>query len=506
MNQKSGRDRPSGLSVLFLDRFKNLSLLFSLLCFSFSVFAQPFPLTNQGKSPFVSIAKEVMPTVVTISAEQIIKVKRRTPDLFFGEPFDDFFKRFFPEMPSEQEYKRPILGSGIIASEDGYILTNNHVVEHADKIIVTTFDEEEYEAEMIGTDPLTDVAVIKISAKGRSASGGKARNLPVAKFGDSDEIEIGEWVMAIGSPLKLSGTVTVGVISAKGRSNVIRGLTYQDFIQTDAAINPGNSGGPLVNIKGEIIGINTALATGSQFARGNIGIGFAIPINIAKKVMTDLKVYKEVRRGWLGVHFGEVTPEIAKAFGLQEKEAVYVTKVMKNSPAYRANLKEGDIILIWNGKKVAFESFPMLVADTPIGKTVFITVLRNKRKITLKVKVEKRPSEEKLTSKESDTTESYLGIEVISLLSFEAGKYKVEEDSGVLVSSIQRSSLAEKAGIREGDVIKRMGDYEIKDIASYKKAVKYLKNKPARRTGGKNPFVIGIKREGFLYYFTIRPE
>lgn len=473
-----------------------ICFLFSVLCFLSPVFAQPIPLTHQGKSPFVDIAKQVMPTVVTISAEQIIKVKRRTPDWFFGEPFDDFFKRFFPEMPLEREYKRPILGSGIIASEDGYILTNNHVVEHADKIIVTTFDGEEYKAEIIGTDPLTDVAVIKI----------KAKNLTTVRFGDSDEIEIGEWVMAIGSPLKLSGTVTVGVISAKGRSNVIRGLTYQDFIQTDAAINPGNSGGPLVNIKGEVIGINTALATGSQFARGNIGIGFAIPINIAKKVMTDLKVYKEVRRGWLGVHFGEVTPEIAKAFGLQEKEAVYVTKVAKNSPAYRANLKEGDIILIWNGKKVTFESFPMLVADTPIGKTVFITVLRNKIKITLKVKVEKRPSEEKLTSKESVPSESWLGIEVISLLSFEAGKYKVEEDSGVLVSSIQRSSLAEKAGIRERDVIKRMGDYEIKDIASYKKAVKYLKNKPARRTGRKDPFIIGIKREGFLYYFTIRPE
>ncbi|MCK4353100.1 Do family serine endopeptidase [candidate division WOR-3 bacterium] len=431
-----------------------------------------FPLTSEGKSPFVRIAKELMSTVVSISAEQTVEVVSPFSD-FFEDPF---FKHFFPEF--KQKAKRPILGSGFIISENGYILTNNHVIAHASKIVVKTMDKKEYEAKVIGADQMTDVGLIKI----------KAQSLPYAKLGDSDEIEAGDWVMAIGNPFQLMGTVTVGVISAKERTNLSiggGGPQIQNFIQTDAAINPGNSGGPLVNLNGEVIGINTAIKTAGYYPSGNIGIGFAIPINLAKKVKEDLIKYKEVKRGWLGVRYQDLTPELGEAYGLEKAQGVLVGEVLPNSPALRAGIKEEDVILEWNSKKVSYSNFPVLVAQTSIGKKVKVKVFRNHKTYILWVKVGKRPTE---VSGASTVSEEWLGLQV----NFRTSK-------GIVVTKVNPSSPAADAGIRVDDIIERIGKKKIGDLKDYKEA-------QLRYKGQKSSLLFKLKRENMIIYTAVRPE
>ncbi|MDI6840631.1 MAG: Do family serine endopeptidase [bacterium] len=440
---------------------------------------QQIPITPEGKSPFVKVAKELLPTVVSISAEQVLEVRSPFSD-FFEDPFDDFFKRFFPEFRREypkQKIRRPILGSGFIVSEDGYILTNNHIIERASKIVVKTMDEKEHKAEVIGTDNMTDVALIKI----------KAQNLHYARLGDSDEVEVGDWVMAIGSPFQLMGTVTVGVVSAKGRAHLEiagGGPQIQNFIQTDAAINPGNSGGPLVNIKGEVIGINTAIKTAGVYPAGNIGIGFAIPINIAKKVKEDLFVYKEVRRGWLGISYQRLTQELAAAYELKEPKGVLVQKVLPNSPALEAGIKEEDIITEWDNKEVSFDAFPSMVAQTKIGKEVAVKILRKGKTLTLSVKVGKRPTEEEVAK---TTAEEWLGIQVTA------------NQEGVVVAKVKEDSPAYEAGIQPGDVIKRIGEKEIQNIKDYKDA----KSTYSRQ---KSPILFKLQRGDMTIFVALTPE
>ncbi|MBI4572971.1 MAG: Do family serine endopeptidase [candidate division NC10 bacterium] len=333
---------------------------------------------GQPENPFIRVAEQVTPSVVNIST--VTTGKGRPPtELFrpFGnEPFfRDFFDRFFEGMPRRRQPNS--LGSGVIIDKSGLILTNNHVIKDADEITVKFANKQEAKGKVVGSDPKTDLAVIRVSAK---------EDLPVATLGNSDALHVGEWAIAIGNPFGLDHTLTVGVISATGRSEV--GVAaYENFIQTDASINPGNSGGPLLNIRGEVIGINTAIVASGQ------GIGFAIPVNMARKVMDDLVKKGKVTRGWLGVGIQPLTPELAKSFGVSADEGILVNQVMPKSPAEAAGLKTGDLILMVDGKPVKDpRQLQRIIAETDIGKSIEFTILREKTKRTVRVQIGEMPS------------------------------------------------------------------------------------------------------------------
>lgn len=333
--------------------------------------------SNPADSPFVRVAERVTPSVVNIST--VTTGKGRKPNELFhpfgNDPFfRDFFDRFFEGMPHRRQ--QTSLGSGLIIDKTGLILTNNHVVKDADEITVKFSDNHEVKGKVVGTDPKTDLAVIRVPAKD---------DLPVAVLGDSDALHVGEWAIAIGNPFGLDHTLTVGVVSATGRSEV--GIaTYENFIQTDASINPGNSGGPLLNIKGEVIGINTAIVASGQ------GIGFAIPVNMARKVMGDLVKKGKVTRGWLGVGIQRLTPELAKSFGVNPDDGILVGQVMPKGPAEAAGLKTGDLILSVDGKPVKDpRQLQTMIAEADIGKTMVLSIVREKEKRTVKVQVGEMP-------------------------------------------------------------------------------------------------------------------
>lgn len=326
---------------------------------------------------FASLAKELNPAVVNINTTQLIEGFGGFPSPFReGDPFEEFFKRFFGDI-FPPEYKQRSLGSGFIISRDGYIVTNNHVVENAQEIKITLMDGKRFDGKIIGRDSKTDLALIKINPK---------EDLPAAKFGDSEKLEVGDWVMAIGNPFGLGHTVTAGIVSAKGR--IIGAGPYDDFIQTDASINPGNSGGPLFNLSGEVVGVNTAILGGAQ------GIGFATPINLAKEVISQLKEKGGVIRGWIGVSAQRLTPEIARSFNLKETNGALISEVAPQGPADRAGLMRGDIILEFDGKEVKqVEDLPRIVAATPVGKTVKVKVLRDGEIKTFSIAIERSPEE-----------------------------------------------------------------------------------------------------------------
>ena len=330
----------------------------------------------QGLPDFVTLAKRLRPVVVNISTTQVSEGGAQGFGSPFGEedPLSEFWKRFFGGPFPRGPFRQRSLGSGFIIDRDGSILTNNHVVENAQKIVVKLADESEFEAKVIGKDAKTDLAVIKINTK---------NNLSMATLGDSDRLEVGEWVLAIGNPFGLDNSVTSGIVSAKGRH--IGAGPYDNFIQTDASINPGNSGGPLINLRGEVVGINTAI-----FSRtgGNIGIGFAIPINLVKELLPQLKGKGKVTRGYLGVLIQKVTPEIAESLGLDKAQGALVANVSKDGPAERAGVKVGDVIVEFDGKEIKESNdLPIIVARTPVDKKVRLKVLREKKDITLSVTV-----------------------------------------------------------------------------------------------------------------------
>lgn len=439
------------------------------------------PLTLQ--SAFVQVAKSVRPSVVQITTEKIVTYRYWDPfgdlDEFFRSPLEEFFGIPRRRQPKTYQKKQEGLGSGFIVDEEGYILTNNHVIEGVDKILVKLLgDEKKYEAKIIGTDSKTDLALIKINA---------GRPLPAVKLGDSDKIEVGEWVIAIGNPFGLEETVTVGVVSAKGRSGF--GITqYEDFIQTDAAINPGNSGGPLVNLKGEVIGINTFIIA-PYVAQG---IGFAIPINLAKRVFTQLKEKGKVTRGYLGVLLQPLDEELAKSFELPEIKGALVAQVIKDSPAEKGGIKEGDVIIEYEGTKVEnVKDLQMKVANTPPGKRVSIVVWRDKKRINLNVVVGEMPSEEMVAETEDRL---WRGIRVSSLSSEIKNQYNIEDDEGVAVIYVESGSPADEAGIKVGQVIKMIDQYKISNITDYRNAIKNIpKNKNVRiliKSGNYSRFVI----------------
>ncbi len=416
---------------------------------------------------FSQVVKEVGPAVVTITSAKIVKREGRR----FRHQFEDFFGedffRFYYDNP-DGDMRSTVLGSGVIVdAENGYVLTNNHVVENADEITVLLMDEREFSAEIVGRDSQSEVAVLRIDAD----------DLTAARMGDSDRLGVGEWVLAIGSPFSqnLSHTVTAGIVSAKGRSQVLGGVNYQDFIQTDAAINPGNSGGALVNLEGELVAINTAIATGG-FSRGNVGIGFAIPINLAKTIMTDLITEGRVIRAWLGVYIQDVNDGIAKALGLSDREGVVVLRVQDDSPAEDAGIEVEDVIVEFNGAKVRdVAHLKNLVSTTRPGTRVALELIRSGKPKTLRVRLDEFPSEEKVLAS-SERMSPELGVRVEDITPTYARRLNLDEDkSGVVVAEVSPNSAAARAGIQTGDLITRIGGKDISSRREFQKAVKQQK-------------------------------
>jgi serine protease Do len=425
---------------------------------------------RQVSKAFAKIAKEASPAVVGIKAEKTITFDQPTMREWpFGEQFDpfedDIFDRFFRwysprrREPRQRKYQQRAQGSGFIVSPDGYILTNNHLVGDADKVLVKVEENSEVEAKVIGTDPESDVAVIKIDAK----------DLTHLELADSDKLEVGEWVVAIGNPFRLSQTVTAGIVSAKGRSG-FRLATFEDYIQTDAAINPGNSGGPLLNLDGKVIGINTFIISQSG---GYMGIGFAIPINIAKFVYQRIVEKGEVERGYLGIWYEELTPESASTLGLDEDtKGVAIADVLKDSAAEKAGLKRYDVIIELDGKPVDNgNEFLNRVSMLKPGTKVKIVVLRDGKRKTLTAKLEKRPSQDKTSGEEKETSLN-LGFTVKNLTDEYAERLGFEGLSGVLVTGVEAGSKAVEKGIAVGMLIMEVNREPVKNTKEFDEAIK----------------------------------
>jgi len=437
---------------------------------------------------FAGLAAKQAHVAVNISTTKTIKsVQRLSPFQsrefkdFFG---DEFFRHFFGEIP-EGKMKQRSLGSGVVVSGDGYILTNNHVVADADEILVTLSDKKKYEAKVIGKDPKSDLALIKIKTE---------NTIPAARLGDSDKLMVGDWVVAIGNPFGLGTTVTAGIVSAKGR--VIGAGPYDNFIQTDASINPGNSGGPLFNLDGEVIGINTAIVAPSG---GNVGIGFAIPINMAKSVMPQLKERGKVIRGWLGVSIQVVTQEIKEKFGLKTEEGALIGEITKDSPADKGGLKRGDVIISFDDKKVkVMKSLPAMVAETPVGKEVEILIIRKGKEKRLTVKIGELKEETKTAVAITPEIEKAFGLSVQELTPELAESLALKGEKGVVISGINKGSPASDAGLQRGDLIQEIEHEPIENLSDYKRIMK--------GSSSKKQILIVIKHRGHSRYVVLKKD
>ncbi len=446
-----------------------------------------------GAAPvnFVSVIKAVTPAVVNIATTRVVKQGAGGPSPFMDDPF---FRQFFGDQFSQRfqaprERRENSLGSGVIVDASGYIITNNHVIAKADEIKVLLSDKREFIGKVVGTDPKTDIAVIKISAK----------DLPTLPWGDSDALEVGEYVLAVGNPFALNQTVTMGIVSAVGRANV--GIAdYEDFIQTDAAINPGNSGGAMVNVRGELVGINTAIFSRSG---GYMGIGFAVPSNMTRAVMDSLIKGGKVVRGWLGVSIQDVTPELAKQFGLKDTRGALVSEVIPDSPAASAGIKTGDVITSFNGKTVESPSILRnTVAQVPIGKTIKVELLRDKNSVTVQAKIAEQPkdieSAEAETANTEDKSSVLAGVEVRNLTPDIARQLGLPPGtSGAVIAGVAAGSTAEEAGLQEGDVILEINRQPVRNIADF------------NRIGGKlsknDSTLMLVNRQGRKQFVAIKP-
>ena len=425
---------------------------------------------------FADLAEKLLPSVVTISSTvQASAHAQQGPENFQfppGSPFEEYFKRFFgPNGPQQQRPQRPpnSLGSGFIIDAKGVVVTNNHVIADAQEINVVMQDGTILKATLVGTDPETDIAVLKVDPKGLK--------LRAVKFGNSDKARVGDWVMAIGNPFGLGGTVTSGIISARGRD--INAGRYDDFIQTDASINKGNSGGPLFNMEGEVIGINTMIYSPSG---GSVGIGFSVPAAVAEPIVKQLTDIGRVRRGWLGVRIQTVTDELAESFGLDKAQGALVSSVTVGGPAEQAGIKASDIILEFNGREVEeMRKLPRIVAETPVDQTTEVTVWRDGKKIALKVKVGELDEERiaavapmgKAEPQKSKRDIEPLGLTVATLTDSLREQFELEPDlKGVVVVGVDEAGPAAEKGIQPGDLIVEVGQKEVLDARSVAKRVK----------------------------------
>jgi len=442
----------------------------------------PSPLPAATPPDFVALARELKPAVVNISTAKTVRPRRPAlpgPRSPYNDFFDDFFDRFFQGQPQAPRKERS-LGSGFIISGDGYILTNDHVVDGADEIKVKLSDGRTFTATVKGLDPKLDIALLKIDA---------GDHLPVARLGDSKELQVGEWVMAIGNPFGLEQTVTVGIVSAKGR--VIGAGPYDDFIQTDASINPGNSGGPLFNSSGEVVGINTAIVAGGQ------GIGFATPVNAAKNILPQLKETGHVTRGWLGVSVQLVTEELAESFGLKEPKGALVAEVVAGSPAEKAGIRRGDIILLFDGREVdAINDLPRLVAAAAVGQKVKLTVFRNGKteELTAEIGKLREGGEETGAAGAGDR----LGLTVADITPEASRLYGLQGEKGALITAINPSGPAAEANLRPGDLVVEVNGEQTDDAAAFRAAL-------AKAKGGQVLRLL-IQRGDSLLYTTVKVE
>jgi len=452
---------------------------------------------------FADVAEKLLPQVVNISTTQkaetavngeLDDMLEGMPQLPPGSPFEEFFKEFKNQQRRGQQadpsQKVTSLGSGFIIDSSGYIVTNNHVIQDADEINVILQDNTTLKAELIGYDKKTDLAVLRVKPE---------KPLPAIQWGDSDKMRVGDWVLAIGNPYGLGGTVTAGILSARARD--IQSGPYDDFLQTDAAINRGNSGGPMFNAQGEVIGVNTAIFSPSG---GSVGIGFAIPSNMVKNVVEQLKANGHTRRGWLGVRIQGVSPEIAESLGLGKPRGAMISSTNPDGPADKAGLKGGDIVLSFDGKEVSeMRRLPRIVAETDVGKTVPMTVWRDGKEITLKVKMgelESHEKDEEKTEKSADKTPATaqgnketiepLGLTVGALTPENRKKYSIKPDvKGVLILEVKNGSKAVERGLQAGDVILEIAQQEVSSAAEVSKAAKAAKEK-------NKPLLMLVMREG----------
>jgi len=440
-----------------------------------------------GSSGWADIVEKAVPAVVNISSKKVVKTNVGVSP-FFSDPLfrqffgDEFFRRF--NVPRERVERS--LGSGVIVTSDGYILTNNHLVGKAEEVQVFLPDGREFDAKIVGTDPKSDVAVIKIDAK----------DLPTLPLGDSSKLRLGDVVLAIGYPFGIGQTVTMGIVSALGRSN-LKIVDYEDFIQTDAAINPGNSGGALINTKGELVGINTAILSRSG---GYQGIGFAIPINMAQTIMESIIKYGRVIRGWLGVVIQNMTPQMADVFGLKNAEGVIISDVQKDSPAEKGGIERGDVVISYNGKKVKnITKFREMVAGTKPGTKVEIVVLRDGKEKKLRVKIGEAPSKKEVasvTEGESGFPEVLKGLEFDDITSYYRKNFDIPDDvDGVVITGVSPGSRGAEAGLREGDVIIEVNRIRVRDMDDFTSALRRLKG---------NKVLLLVFRNGTHFYVLIR--
>ncbi len=434
---------------------------------------------------FAELAKKLSPSVVNIKVVKVEKVGFNRPEMEIPDgPAGDLFKRFFHEMPQAPESRRTQgAGSGVIISKDGYVLTNNHVVEGAKEVTVTFANQKEYKAQVVGRDPKTDLAVLKVKSK---------ESFPAVSLGDSDQLQVGDWVVAIGNPFGLNNTVTSGIVSAKGR--VIGAGPYDDFIQTDASINPGNSGGALLNMKGELVGINTAIIPNGQ------GIGFAIPVNTGKPLVPQLISKGEVTRGYLGVNIQSITPELAKALKLQDRKGALVADVVSGGPADHGGIKRGDVIIAYNGKVVEdSRHLPVLGAATPVNQEATVTILRNGREQKLSMKVGQLPEDKTVSEKPVHPAADKWGLQLRDVNPQIAQQFNLKEDKGVVVAGIEPGSRAAEAGMQRGDLILEVNRQPVGSVKDFLEDIDRSTDKTqllllVQRDNGK--FFIPLEQQG----------
>jgi len=445
-------------------------IFFGLLVF-FAVAAPSGANARGAPDSFADLAENLLPAVVNISTTQKVSGRdEELPQFDFppGSPFRDFFEQFQRKRREAPQRRGTSLGSGFVIDKTGYIVTNNHVIEGADQITVVMHDERKFEAKLVGRDPKTDLALLKVKT---------SEDLPSVSFGDSDHARVGDWVLAIGNPLGLGGTVTAGIVSARGRD--IRSGPYDDYIQTDAPINRGNSGGPLFNIKGEVIGINTAILSPSG---GSIGIGFSIPSQLAIGVIEQLRKYGATKRGWLGVQIQAVTDEIAESLGLKSSKGALVAGVVKESPAEAAGFKTGDVIISFDGREVPeSRRLPRMVAETDVGKKVGVIVWRNGKRETLSVQLgelEKVDQAALTTPEKSAPAEKgghqfkELGLSLSPLNPELASRFDLEEDvTGLVVVSVDEDSNASEKGLSPGDIIVEINQEKVRTLKEVQEQV-----------------------------------